>query len=413
MLEHGHTIADDNDQTARIETIGKWTKVFGKRDSLISTEIVKPIITCNKYQVFHDDDNDSDSDQDQETNTQNNPRRRHDKTHNPNRRQRRTAKLQQAQVQRSDADNYLLQDEATRDVAAGDEYTELDWQALEATETDDSSTEDFIVCECETCVTCNYYNEQPCNYYNNTLHKNHIVTTNNENSMVTTLQHDNHNATGNGSSPSYLDGRLVFKRSFDIHSTASSNCVGGLGHTSGRHARAKHLGWIPSATHFQCQNCRARDFQTQMFGLSVKNEHEFARHAGDQWTQSLGPLVKNEHEFAQQFGGSPNIGTCPSGYIPGDTNTSLASVRETTLTPTDAVRGDKTSVVTTRRGHPPVAGREGTFSRATCTGSIPAEAPPTAPAVRRARALCQPELIRSRSQQCRQATQADSQHPRA
>ena len=234
----------------------EWIKVSGKRDSLTSTEIAKPIVTHNKYQLFHDDVNDSDSDQGQETNTHthNNPRRRRDKTYNPNRRQRRKAKLQQTQDQCSDAGNNLLEDEAARNVAAKDEYTELEWQALEPMETDDKSTEDINVCECETSVTCNYYNDQPCNYYNNTLQKHHIIITNNENRMITTLRHDNHNAIGIGSSPSHVDGELVFKRSIDIDSIASSNCVGGLGHTSGRHVRAKHLGWIPLAMHLACQN---------------------------------------------------------------------------------------------------------------------------------------------------------------
>ena len=191
-----------------------------------------------------------------------------------------------------------------------------------------------------------------------------------------TLLHNHYHAIGNGPSPSDTDGQLLLHRSTIIDSIVSSNCVGGLGHTSGRHARAKHLGWIPFATHPPCQNCNAGDLQTQVIGLSVKNEHELARCAGDQWTQALGPLVKNEHELAQHSGGSPSTGTCPSGYIPGDTSTGSVSMRETTLTPTDAVRGDKTSVVITRRSRPPVVGREETSSRAICAGSIPAEAPP-------------------------------------
>ena len=108
-----------------------------------------------------------------------------------------------------------------------------------------------------------------------------------------------------------------------------------------------------------------------------KNERELARKfVGDLWAQALGPSVKNERELARITGGNPSTGTCPSGYIPGDTSARLMFVRETTASPTDAVRSDKASVVTTRRSHSPVVGSRETSYRRACTGSIPAEAPP-------------------------------------
>ena len=90
-----------------------------------------------------------------------------------------------------------------------------------------------------------------------------------------------HNCTS-GTSPSTSDGQLFFQSSSATVSIVSSHLAGGFGHASGRHERAKHLGWNPSATHCPCRNCTPGDLQTQVLGLSVKNEHELARIAGDQ-----------------------------------------------------------------------------------------------------------------------------------
>ena len=85
MLEHGTTAKTHTNDTVHDDLTTTFTKVSGERDPLKGVEQPKPVIVYNKYQQLTEDD--SDSDEDNETSNKTNLHRRHDKTHNPNKRQ--------------------------------------------------------------------------------------------------------------------------------------------------------------------------------------------------------------------------------------------------------------------------------------------------------------------------------------
>ena len=134
MLEHGKT---DNLYAAD-KTTNMKHEVPGKRDPLRGTESPKPINVHNKYEALIGEDSDSDEDDDDDDER----RRRHTrrtKAYNPNRRQRRKARLQRECEQcgdcedesmiDSDNETQRLTDEAVRDSAAVEDSTEADWTA--------------------------------------------------------------------------------------------------------------------------------------------------------------------------------------------------------------------------------------------------------------------------------------------